>query len=72
MADLPADVRAEKEEKARWETAVERAEGGKVRDDEGRLKKAVKRKEKEKSKSASEWYAFQSLLRVCALCSLRV
>ncbi|CED83055.1 Uncharacterized conserved protein [Phaffia rhodozyma] len=55
LADLPADVRAQKEESARWDVAVERAEGGKVRDDESRLKKAVKRKEKEKSKSAGEW-----------------
>lgn len=55
LAELPEDVRAEKEAKARWDTALERAEGGKVRDDAGRLKKAAKRKEKEKAKSSTEW-----------------
>lgn len=55
LAALPAEVRSEKEEQVRWETALERAEGGKVRDDVTRLKKAAKRKEKEKAKSSSEW-----------------
>ncbi|KAL7415971.1 surfeit locus protein 6-domain-containing protein [Mrakia frigida] len=55
LAGLPEEIRSEKEAAARWETALERAEGGKVRDDAGRLKKAAKRKEKEKAKSSTEW-----------------
>jgi len=55
LAELPDEVRTEKAEQARWSKALERAEGGKVRDDAGRLKKAAKRKEKEKAKSSTEW-----------------
>lgn len=55
LAGLPDEIRSEKEAAARWDTALERAEGGKVRDDVGRLKKAAKRKEKEKAKSSTEW-----------------
>ncbi len=49
------EKRQEIEKKEMWAKALERAEGGKVRDDEGRLKKAAKRVEKQKSKSGQEW-----------------
>ncbi|KAM0322453.1 hypothetical protein ACHAQA_009522 [Verticillium albo-atrum] len=42
-------------EKETWLTARRRAEGEKVRDDEATLKKAVRRKDKQKRKSEKEW-----------------
>jgi hypothetical protein len=54
---LPADERAAREERARWAKAGARMGGAKIRDDEGRLKKAAKRKDKEKEKGKKAWYA---------------
>jgi len=47
--------KADIEEKDAWLNAKKRAHGEKVRDDTSLLKKALKRKEKAKSKSEKEW-----------------
>ncbi|KAG7561938.1 hypothetical protein FFLO_02578 [Filobasidium floriforme] len=55
LAEMPDEKRKEIEEKERWGKMLQRAEGGKVRDDETRLKKAERRMEKQKAKSGKEW-----------------
>ncbi|KAJ3858964.1 surfeit locus protein 6-domain-containing protein [Lentinula novae-zelandiae] len=55
VASLPSSKQKAIEEKERFEKASARLEGVKVLDDEARLRKAIKRKEKEKGKSKKEW-----------------
>ncbi|KAG9250184.1 surfeit locus protein 6-domain-containing protein [Emericellopsis atlantica] len=55
LAAMDAEKQKDIAEKEAWLTARRRAEGEKIRDDEGTLKKAVKRKETAKRKSEKAW-----------------
>ncbi|KAG8950129.1 hypothetical protein FRC04_007984 [Tulasnella sp. 424] len=55
LAGLPEQQRKEAEAKLKWEKAEARLEGEKVKDDVAKLKKALKRKEKEKNKTREKW-----------------
>ncbi|KAJ8111374.1 hypothetical protein ONZ43_g5637 [Nemania bipapillata] len=57
LEGMDEEKRKDVEEKEAWLTARRRAEGEKIKDDEKMLKKAVKRKESIKKKSAKEWTA---------------
>lgn len=56
LSGLDPAKRADIAEKDMWLAARKHAHGERPRDDQNLLKKALKRKEKEKSKSATEWY----------------
>jgi len=55
LSSMPEDKRKTVEEKETWAKAEARLGGVKVHDDESRLKKAAKRKEKQKAKSKTTW-----------------
>ena len=57
LGTLPEEKRKTMEERERWAKAEARVEGIKVKDNEGQLKKAIKRKEMEKSRSKKKWSA---------------
>lgn len=55
LSQLSPEEQAKQKEKDQWQRVISQAEGVKVKDDEKLLKKALKRKEKQKLKSEIEW-----------------
>ncbi|KAK6506347.1 hypothetical protein TWF506_011263 [Arthrobotrys conoides] len=55
LTGMSDEKRADIQEKDRWSKALKMASGEKLQDDEGLLKKSLKRQEKAKKKSEREW-----------------
>ena len=57
LTALPEEKRKTVQDRERWEKAEARVEGVKIKDNEAQLKKVIKRKEKEKTRSKKNWSA---------------
>ncbi|CCE86844.1 Piso0_005361 [Millerozyma farinosa CBS 7064] len=55
LQELSPEEKEKQREKEQWQKALAQAEGIKIKDDPKLLKKALKRKEKQKAKSEREW-----------------
>lgn len=55
LASMSAEDQEKQKEKDKWQRVMAQAEGIKIKDDEKLLKKALKRKEKQKLRSEIEW-----------------
>lgn len=55
LSSLTPEEQAKQQEKDKWSSLMSQAEGVKVKDDEKLLKRALKRKEKQKLKSEIQW-----------------
>lgn len=62
IAELPPEEQEKVMEKNKWLKALHQAEGLKPKDNEKLLKKALKRKEKQKSRSEREWKERKNLV----------
>ena len=65
LQTLSEDKRSSLEEKQKWKNAELRLEGVKIKEDEARLKKTIKRSAKLKAKSAKEWLVTISIHKAC-------
>lgn len=63
LEQLSPEDQAKETEKSNWKKVLAQAEGIKVKDDEKLLKKALKRKEKQKLKSEIEWKDRKQIVR---------
>ena len=61
---LDPEKKKEVEESNLWKSVEAKASGEKVLDDEQKLKKQVKRKEKQKAKSSKDWLVFYFLYKI--------
>ena len=64
LAGLPEEKRKIVQDRERWTKAEVRIEGVKVKDNEAHLKKAIKRKEKERARNKTKWCVSAFIHRV--------